>query len=316
MIEYRDSFESTIINNLSALSDEQLVIRERRICELNELLSNIINKVLPEYGYDLDAYELLSIISESIPIHKGSVPENSLLINKQRLLSYSDSEASFDKVIYCELLLEILRNRSISIKEDDFLLQSKLNETFVYIKNGFSDEAFDVFSQSFKDPRVRYAESFKESISLLDASIADYCLLPFEEGGGKRLRTVEEIIFKNDLKINAITPVFGFDAADMKYALVSKTFARSLPKKDDDRYLEIRLSLDGNTDFSELFTVSKVFGLSIYRMDTVSFDTEDGNVPYVSIVFRNENRDFTSLLVYLTLFTQSFSLVGLYKNLE
>ncbi len=317
MSEFIDDCKNAIVHNINVLSVDQQILEERRICEIKEYISFMVDDLLREYGRELDAYELLSIISENISHHDSSVYSDALEINRGRLRSYSDSVSSFDRFLHCDLLLELLNNLGISISEDSFLLPKKLNETFIYVKNSFADEAYDVFSQSFDDPRVRYADNFKSAVLALDNSLADYCLLPFEESGGKRIRTVEEIIFKNDLKINSVTPVFGFDgSADMKYALISKRFAKFQQQKDDDRYLEIRLCLDKQIDLSELLFISKICGLGVYRIDTVYFDTEDGVSPYVSVVFRSENNDFTTLLVYLTLYTQNYSIVGLYKNLE
>ena len=213
--------------------------------------------------------------------------------------------------------METVKSKRLTISEDDFLLSRRLNESFVYVKNPFADEAYDVFSQSFTDPRVRYAQNFKEAISFLDNGTASHCLLPFEEGGGKRIRSVEELIFKYDLKINAVTPVFGFDgSADMKYAMVSKGFTKLARRKDDDRYLEIRLTIDDCTDISELFSIAKATGLGTYKIETLYFDTDEGVLPYISVVFKGTNGDFAPILVYLTLFTQSYTIVGLYKNLE
>ena len=185
------------------------------------------------------------------------------------------------------------------------------------VENAFADEAYDVFSQSFTDPRVRYAENFKEILVALEQRTAAYCLLPLEESGGKRIRSVEEIILKNDLKINGVTPVFGFDgSADMKYALVSKEFCKTSRERGDDRYLEIRMSFDTKVQLAEIFSAAYNTGLSVYRVDTSYLDSDDGTSSYITLVFKSDNTDFTKLLVYLTLYTQSYVIVGLYKNLE
>ena len=102
----------------------------------------------------------------------------------------------------------------------------------------------------------------------------------------------------------------------MKYALVSNHF--TVPKfvADDDRYLEIRLRADLSIPLSELFSAADTLGLSLYRVNTIYFDTEDGAIAHYSIVFRDEGKDFSALLVYLTLFSGAYTPVGIYKNLE
>ena len=188
-------------------------------------------------------------------------------------------------------------------------------ETFVYVKNQLSDEAYDVLSQSFSAPRLRYVTGIREAVKAVNDGDAGYCLLPLEERGGSRLSSVTELIFGNDLKINAVTPVFGQDgSADMKYALVSKCFTVHEIQPDDDRYLEIAISLDSAVD--ELLFAARSYNATPYRVNTVVFYTEDGPKPSYSIVFKDDAKDFTPLLTYLTLYYDDFIPIGLYKNLE
>ena len=185
------------------------------------------------------------------------------------------------------------------------------------MKNPLADEAFDVFSQDFDDPRVRYSKTLNEAARAVSSGEVEYALLPLEEKGGARLSSIAAIMFREDLKINSVTPVFGFEGlADMKYALVAKHFSIPEQLPDDDRYLEIRLRTDSSVPLSELFLTADMMGVSLYRVNTISFDTDDGPIPYYSIVFRDGEKDFSSLLVYLTLFSGSYTPVGIYKNLE
>ena len=119
------------------------------------------------------------------------------------------------------------------------------------------------------------------------------------------------------MKIASVTPVFGFDGmADVKYALVSKRFKIPEVAVDDDRYLEIRLRSDGQLSLSHLFSAAEMLGASVYRINTVRFDSEEGGFTYYTIVFKDVECDFSVLLVFLTLFAGSYTAIGIYKNLE
>jgi hypothetical protein len=48
----------------------------------------------------------------------------------------------------------------------------------------------------------------------------------------------------------------------------------------------------------------------------VRFESEEGEFPYYTIVFKDEKTDFSELLVFLTLFAGSYTAIGIYKNLE
>ncbi len=185
------------------------------------------------------------------------------------------------------------------------------------MRNALSDEAYDVFSQDFTDPKVRYCASFRECVASVTSEEVGYCLLPLEERGGTRLPTVSEIIFRNDFKINAVIPVFGPDGnADMKYALVSRNFTVPKRGREDDLYLEVRIGADSDFSLSEVLGAVEYFGMSIYRVNTVTFDTEGESETYFSLVVKDMGNSFAGLLTYFTLFIRDFVPVGIYKNLE
>ena len=102
----------------------------------------------------------------------------------------------------------------------------------------------------------------------------------------------------------------------MKYCLVSKGFLVKEYSKDDDRYLELRAAKDSDDLLSELIFVAESLGSSVYRINSTSFASEEGERPYYSILLREIGRDFCKLLIYLTLFNRDFSILGIYKNLE
>ena len=57
-------------------------------------------------------------------------------------------------------------------------------------------------------------------------------------------------------------------------------------------------------------------GMCIYRVNTVTFDTEGESETYFSLVIKDMGHSFSGLLTYLTLFIRDFVPVGIYKNLE
>ena len=133
-----------------------------------------------------------------------------------------------------------------------------------------------------------------------------------------RRRYLSEIIYRNDFKINSVTPVFGPDGnADMKYALVSKNFTVPMKQAGDDRYLEIRIGTSGNgISLSELLVAIEYFSMSVYRINTSVFNADTAPEVNYSVVIRDGEAGFVRLLTYLTLFSEDFVPIGIYKNLE
>lgn len=304
------------INNLSELSLDSSRICERRICEIAEIADLAADFVKEMTSEDIKPYEILSLISDSYPeietyIHKGVLKEN-----LNRLAFCGRIESVLDKLRFSELLVLLLKNKGLKFSEKDFLPEVFSGQTFVYVKNAFSDEAYDVFSQGFDDPRVRYAENFKEALGLAYAGTVTYAILPLEERGA-RIASVSEMLFKYDLKINSVIPVFGYDGqADIKYAMVSKSYTVPEIANEDDRYLEIRIPQNSTPDITEILSAAAGLGIKVYRVNTQSITNDEGVSLYYSIVFCGEGVDYTALLVFLTLFVKEYSAAGLYKNLE
>ena len=297
--EFSAPFDTNLYN-LKSLSSESAVLSLRRSCEISEMCDIAATISAECYKDGLGIYEILSVISEELPLE-----------------GICDQSGISDRVTFSSLFLERIRGLGISLTEESFLPVAMQSETFVYVKNHLSDEAYDVFSQEFSDPRVRYVGTIKETVKAVNDGEVTYCLLPLEERGGARLSTVTELILGNDLKIDSVTPVFGQDGcADMKYALVSKAFSIPKIQEDDDRYLEICLDVSGEVTLSEILTAASSLRIEPYRVNTVVFYTEDGQRTNYSIVFKGEGKDFSDLLIYLTLFCGTYVPIGIYKNLE
>ena len=311
------SVSDAVLSNLERLSREQSIISEQRMLELYDIALPMVKESAQLLDEGLESYEMLSVLSDGINFGDYIVSEDTTPEHRTRVAKGVSALSRTDKVIFTEVYVEKLAELGILLTERDFLLSSEEAETFTYVRNSFSDEAYDVFSQDFTDPKVRYSASFRDCAqSVVNGEVA-YCLFPLEEKGGVRLPTVSEIIFRNDFKINSVIPVFGPDGnADMKYALVSKKFTVPVRMKDDDLYLEMRIGATGNSTLAEVFGAVDYFGMNVYRVNTVTFDTEGEEETYFSVVIKDLGNSFAPLLTYFTLFLRDFVPVGIYKNLE
>ena len=309
--------DSVNIENLDALSIEQSIVFEKKICEMAEISADaakIVTELL-EGGFGI--YECLGFLSDGLSFSGVQPHENAMPQNTETLKNYLGALSSHDKAVFSLLLTERLGQGNFRITEADFLPAGDGDAGIIYVKNRLSDEAYDVFSESISGATVAYVETLREAAEAVSEGKKEFAILPLEERGGVRLASVAALLFKYDLKIASVTPVFGFDGmADVKYALVSRRFKIPPVADDDDRYLEIRLRADGPLSLSALFTASDMFGASVYRINTVRFEGDEGEAPYYTIVFKDEGCDFSALLVFLTLFAGPYTAIGIYKNLE
>ena len=316
-VDFFDSFSPDKVN-LDSLRDSASraqYLTERRIVEIKEIADAAAEFIKAGVSGGLDLSTLLTLTFENgalppVTLNPDTIPEGI-----EAVKSSSYASMIYDKAELAALVISALRGLGIKVDESAFLKVDARDETVAYVKNPFADEAYDVFSTELSDPRVTYVKSFKEALALVDAGEVGYCLLPLEERGA-RLSTVGELIFRGDFKINSVTPVFGFDGlADMKYALVSKSFTIPTVDPDDDRYLEIRIGA-GKCDVADVLLAAKRYNTTLYRINSAIYDIEGNHELYHSIVFRDDGGDFTELLTYLTAFAVDYTPVGIYKNLE
>ena len=292
-----NSIKSPItLSNLDELKRRRARIDGLSACEIRELAFDFIDTAVEMLNGDYGIYEVLSFVSEELST-----------------LSLSPADA----VEFARSLFSLLSEKRLAPGEADFLFENHEGGRVALLKNPLSIEAYEVFSQDIKAPRVLYRDSVSAVGEALKASLADYCILPLEEKGGVRVSRVSELIFKSDLKINKVTPVFGpLGNADVLYALISKSFSVPSLERDDDRYLEIRVSRDGSIPLSELLFAAEAFGLTLYRVNQERYLEFSEWRDYYSLVFKTEGESFATFLTYLTLFSGDFTPIGIYKNLE
>ena len=311
-------FENGVtLQNLALLTDGLALQSEKRICELRELAESLADAALIFFREGYGIYEVLGIVDDGLQFDTKAESYSPLAENVGSVNSYLFALSAEDKALFSKYFADSLRLRNVSVKESEFLKEEKNEETFIYVKNLLADEAYDVFSQEFSDPRISYAHSFREAVDAVSSGTVAHCILPLEERGGARISGIASMLFSEELKINSVTPVFGIDgSADMKYALVSRNFYIPEFHPDDDRYLEIRLSAQSSDVLRELLIAAEAHDVEVYRVNTVVFDTDDGSEPYFNVVLKKNKEDFSDFLVFLTLFCPSYTAIGIYKNLE
>lgn len=295
--------DPVVRGNLDRLSSELARDEELRLCELASVAESAVESYREYLADGLSAPEAIAALS--LALSEELDPDAAFSL---RTLS--------DRSALTSLLCELLAERDLPLRESDFLPSELHPPVIAYVKNALADEAFDVFSSELPDARVRYATTFSEAVERLTSGEVGYCLFPLEESGGVRLSTVERLVLLHDLHVCRVTPVFGPDGtAQLKYALISSSVEIAPYSKEDDRYLELRLSTE-SLPLCELSTLAQLLGFPIYRVNTLSFAKGDGEETYLSLVFKAQGEDFTPLLLYLALFGGEYTVVGLYQNLE
>lgn len=316
--DYGFSPSSVYGDNFSALDGKLSALTEMRISEIAALARETSEIALGMLNDGFSQYEALSALSVGEVFEKSdklpdALPRNRELISKALL-----SATASDKAIFADLYSEWCERRKAAFTISDFFEHADIPETFTYVKNALADEAYAVFSEDFEDPRVFYAAGIKEAVLSVVQQRIGYALLPLEESGGVRLGGIESIIRENDLKIAALTPVFGFEGnVDMKYALVCRTLSLPSIAERDEAYVELRLAVNSEPTLSELLVAADTLSFSPYKVRTTSYIGRDGEATdFYSVILKDEKKKLVSLFVYLNLFYPDCDVVGIYKNME
>lgn len=303
------------LSNLGHIAKEESIGFEMRLCEMSFIADNISARTEELLSEGMSIAEILALLSEELVFPDSNVHDGALEEGERSIASFLGMLSASDRANFSSLLREKLADRNITVIESDFLPQSQPKESFIYVKNALADEAFDVFSQEFSDPRVAYADSFKEACFAVADKKYGYSIVPFEEKPSVRIPSISKLISDLDLKIVAITPVFGFEGnADMKYALIGRDFR--IPECDEltDRYFEISIPKN-SVKLSELLYASEILGSELYKVST-TIDNEDSDKAVYTLIFKNCTRTFSDLLIYLSLFVSEYIPAGIYKNIE
>lgn len=303
------------ISNLNAIAKDESKEFEMRLCELSFFAENTAMQIKNLISEGMSVTDALALLSSEITFSEGDIDSGVIDESERSVRAFLGMIALQDRANFAVLLRQKLSNIGVDVSERDFLTEIITDETFVYVKSALADEAFDVFSQEYDDPRIVYAENFKKACFDVADKRTGYCILPFEERSSVRIPSIAKLVSDLDLKIVAITPVFGFEGnADMKYALISRSF--KIPERDEltDRYFEITVPKSA-LSLHELLCASEIFGDSVYKIET-SLVGDDVENSFYTIIFKDGGESFVDLLVYLSLFAEEYVPTGIYKNIE
>ena len=309
-------FNSTSYANIEDILRDMGSLHELAVCEMSFAADAVAKSISDMLDEGMTINEIASVLAEEVSMPGALPKENTPSITSENVKSFLSYASNLNKAMFAQLLEKKLSERGIYVSESDYLPEVKSEQTFAYVRNTLSDEAFDVFSQEFSDPRIVYADSFRDACQMVADGKAGYCILPFEEKGGTRISTIASLVSSMDLKVAAITPVFGLEGnADVKYALIGRGFTS--PEKDEftDRYLEIDVSRSNSLSRGDIISAAEYLSLSLFSVNTSSYNAVDGDFTY-TLIFKDGRKTFSEFLTYLSIFVGAYSPMGIYKNIE
>ncbi|MBE6565318.1 MAG: hypothetical protein E7655_08610 [Ruminococcaceae bacterium] len=209
-----------------------------------------------------------------------------------------------------QLLTSILRDSEE--EETAERAEKKKKVKIAYVRNSYSDAAYNAFAACFEQPSVSYSTAFPGVCEDVYHSRADYCILPVESGRDGILQSFRSMIAKYELKYILTTRVAVDDGYTL-FALLGKN--NETVKAEGEQFMEINVVVSDNRTIGRCLAMIEENGFHIVRIHSLALSHDDGHYTY-DILLQKQSGDIRSLLDYLSVFYPGCQLNGLYTRIE
>jgi len=301
--------------NLTQNADKQIKFFESRISLIEEFFRVAI---LDKNMERRDSTELYNSF-----LSTQATPQQS---THNELATCFENASVFEKVKFCRCIAG-------SIPDDDEIYESfldgdehcsdEIRGKLAYMKNDFTDSAYEFFSKMFEIKNISYHTSFQSLCEEVDLGFCEYCILPVENSSTGKLMSFYSMIDKYELKIHSVCKVVHPDGENFtKFALLSKfsMFPGILNASSaylNKRSLEVRITQTSNND-SPLYDVLQAAGacsMKPKRIDSFPLSYNEDLLGYY-IIFTMNNPDIKTFLTYLALELPQSYVVGIYSTVN
>ena len=194
-----------------------------------------------------------------------------------------------------------------------------IGERVAYLRNTYTDAAFDTFSLVLRNAAPTYYSDFPGVCEALYYDRATACILPLENSSDGKLLRFYSLLTKYDLRIAYVTQITAYDTdVTTRYALLRRNVTVPRPEDTDalGLYLELRMTSDEQTPLFRILSAADAYHLSLVRVDSVPGPNEDDDRTAYDLILRAEDGgDLASMLTYCYLLVPGFTLLGIYLDL-
>lgn len=186
-------------------------------------------------------------------------------------------------------------------------------ERIAYLKNTYTDTAYDTFADALPHCVPAYYSDFPGVCEALYYGRATACILPLENSSDGKLLRFYSLLTKYDLRIAGVCSVSAEDSdSATKYALLRKSVTVPGREESSELFCECRIILEEDMTLSRVLSAADAYGMALSRADSVPNGYGDGGDTY-DLIFRfDEEGDLPAMLTYLYLMTPQFTLLGIY----
>ena len=282
---------------------------EKRLTHLSELSSYISPSVsISDVSDNPDEY--LNWVFKELYSYGNKLRFHSELLseNKRTVSEGLNSIYDFDRAVLAEKVVRKWEEANGEPMNMMLLLNGSefLSGRISYVKNRYSDKAFDILSLCVDDSKFLYAQNFQAVCEDITHGFSEYGILPLSDIHGE-IETVKRLLSVYELKVCAVCDIVTQEENTTRFALISDKICVNL--EAENRYFSFSFNSDEPYKMRSVLYASELYGLSLYDMKVTKSYSGSANYRFT---FRENSGDLVALIVYLKLFLPQFLINGIY----
>ncbi len=215
------------------------------------------------------------------------------------------------EIIYSKLSKEEIRDHLYSVFSSAAEVDERVKGKISYLKNKFTEKAFDRFSGIVNDAKILHTDSFEDSCEDAYNGVCEYCILPIKTSDDGRLHAFHRLIKKYDLRIAASTDV---DNTTLILASRRADLFKDLDCLKNYR-LEFSVTNADQADVDCIMSFASEYGMHLLRFDTTEGD-EGGCHSFLFSADSISTERLEIFTLYLSAAFPSLSFIGIYRHLD
>ena len=290
--------EKIIYDNLSAIFKGAEGIYPRLAYQAHELI------LLKKAQSAIDIYEASGILQDAY--------ESTKELDTHTLFAYL---RALSAVLLEDLSASDIHSQILSLFSDSEELDARALGKVSYLRNKFTEKAFDKFAKHIDDARTLYAGSFEDSCEDVYNGICEYCILPSENSTDGRLSAFYKLIKKYDLHIIASTEVITDEASTTLLLLSRNNDFSKYGEASKGRMLEFEIGCDNSADISGVIEFVLGYGLKLIKILYSGTDNES----LFTFLFSADSipqKHIEYLSFCLSALYPTFTVTGFYKHIN
>ena len=184
-----------------------------------------------------------------------------------------------------------------------------------FVKNKYTDVAFESFSRSVANAKPVYSTSFKESCESVASGSCEFCILPIANSTDGRLISFYTLLDRYDLKICEVFSIEDENAQSIYYARIGRSCKEPSDRHSPEQNFIFEFSiLSSSADFaSPLLLAAAASDAHLISIDSIP-------VEYTSTLqsfffsFSVPTKSMLPFRLFIALSEQSSTPLGLYQS--